>query len=124
MFQSSRFILPTRKINFKNISPRKTLIIIFSQKNYFLNFLETFQPMSMGCSKYQGTNNSRLMNTSSVIYYSQENPPHPDFDLPQTKRPFELSNLMTNLNQFTEISCQNPNNFQTSNLPCLQKIKF
>ena len=82
--------------------------------------MQTFQPMSMGCSKYQGTHNSHLMNPSSVKNYSQENTENPDFDLPQTKQPFELSNTMKNFNQFSERSCQNPNNFQTSNLPSLQ----
>ena len=39
MFQSSRLTLQASKINFKTIFPRKILIIIFSQKTYFLKFL-------------------------------------------------------------------------------------
>ena len=77
---------------------------------------QTFEPKSMGCSKYQGTHNSRLMNPSSVKYYSQENAQNLDFDPQQTKQPIELSNTMTNFNQFSENSCQNANNFQTSNI--------
>ena len=77
---------------------------------------QTFEPKSMGCSKYQGTHNPRLMNPSSVKYYSQENAQNLDFDPQQTKQPIELSNTMTNCNQFSEISCQNLNNFQTSNI--------
>ena len=34
---------------------------------------QTFEPKSMGCSKYQGTHILRLMNPSSVKYCSQEN---------------------------------------------------
>ena len=42
------------------------------------------------------------------------------FDLTPAKQPFELSNTMTNFNQFSESSCQNPNHLQTSILPSLQ----
>ena len=56
------------------------------------------------------------MNPSSVKYYSQENAQNLDFDPQQTKQPIELSNTMTNCNQFSENSCQNTNNFQTSNI--------
>ena len=59
------------------------------------------------------------MNRSSVKYYSQGNPQKPDFDLPQTKQPFELNNTKK-FNQFSENSCQNPNKFQTSYLSSLQ----
>ena len=55
------------------------------------------------------------MNPSSVKYYSQENAQNLDFDPQQTKQPIELSNTMTNFNQFSENSSQNANNFQTSN---------
>ena len=77
---------------------------------------QTFEPKSMGCFKYQGTHIPRLMNPSSSKYYSQENAQNLDFDLQQTKQPFELSNSLTNFNQFAETSCQNVNNFQTSNI--------
>ena len=77
---------------------------------------QTFEPKSMGCSKYQGTHNPRLMNPNSVKYYSQENAQNLDFDPQQTKQSIELSNTMTNFNQFSENSCQNANNFQTSNI--------
>ena len=70
----------------------------------------------MGCSKCQGTRNPRLTNPSSVKYYSQENQQNLDLDLQQTKQPFELRNPMSNFNQFSENSCQNLNNFQTSNI--------
>ena len=73
---------------------------------------QKFEPKSMGCSKYQETHNPRLMNPSSVKYYSQENAQNLDFD-PQ---PIKLSNTMTNFNQFSENSCRNANNFQTSNI--------
>ena len=76
--------------------------------------------MSMGCSKYQRSLYPRLINPSSAKYYSQQNLENPDVDLPQTKQPFELSNTTTNFNQFSESSCQNPNNFQTSTIPSLQ----
>ena len=76
--------------------------------------------MSMGFFKYQGTHNPYLMNPSTVKYYSQQNPQNPDFDLPLTQQPFELSNTMTNFDQFFESSCQNPINFQTSDIPFLQ----
>ena len=46
------------------------------------------------CLKYQGSHNSHLMNPSFVIYYSQENPQNPDFDLPQTKQSFELKSTI------------------------------
>ena len=78
--------------------------------------MQTFQPKSMGCSKYQGTNNSRLMNPIFVKHYSQENGQNLDFDPQQTKQSIKLSNTMTNFNQFSENSCQNANNFQTSNI--------
>ena len=77
---------------------------------------QTFEPKSMGCSKYQETHNSRSMNPSSNKYYSQENAQNLDFDPQQTKQPIELSNTMTNFNQFSENSCLNANNFQTSNV--------
>ena len=77
---------------------------------------QTFEPKSMGCSKYQGTHNSRLMNCSSVTYNSQENAKNLDFDPQPTKQPIELSNTMTNFNQISENSCQNANNFQSSNI--------
>ena len=62
---------------------------------------QMFQPMSMDCSKYQGTHNPCLMNPSSVKYYSRENPKNLDSGLQQTKQPFELSSTMTNFNQFS-----------------------
>ena len=37
----------------------------------------------------------------------------------RTKKTFELSNTMTNFNQFYESSCQNANNFQTTNITSL-----
>ena len=52
---------------------------------------QTFEPKSMGCSKYQGTHNPRLMNPSSVKYYSQENAQNLDFDPQQTKQPIEMN---------------------------------
>ena len=73
----------------------------------------------MRCSKYHGTHNPRLINPISVKYYSQKNTQNLDFDLPRTKQTFELSNTMTNFNQFYESSCQNANNFQTSNITSL-----
>ena len=66
---------------------------------------QTFEPKSMGCSKYQGKHNPRLINLSSAKYYSQENAQNLDFDLQQTKQLFVLSNTMTNFNQFSENSC-------------------
>ena len=33
---------------------------------------QMFQPLSIGCSKYQGTHKTPWMNSSSVKYYSQE----------------------------------------------------
>ena len=48
---------------------------------------QTFEPKSMGCSQFQGTHNPRLMNPSSVKYYSQEKAQNLDFDPQQTKQP-------------------------------------
>ena len=59
------------------------------------------------------------MNPCLVKNYSHENAQNLDFDLQQTKQPFEQSNTMANFNQFSENSCQNANNFQTSNITSL-----
>ena len=80
---------------------------------------QTFQPLSMCCFKYEETHNPRWVNPSSVKCYGQENPLLLDFDLPQKKQPFELINTWTNLDQFSENSCQNANNFQTSKIAFL-----
>ena len=77
---------------------------------------QTFEPKSMGCSQFQGTHNPRLMNPSSVKYYSQEKAQNLDFGPQKTKQPIELSNTMTNFNQFSEKFCQNANNFQTTDI--------
>ena len=51
---------------------------------------QRFQPMSTGSTQYQGTDNPRCMNPSSVKHYSQESLQNPDFGLPQTKQSVEL----------------------------------
>ena len=112
--------------NFQNRFPQENLNNQLQSKNMLSEFsrdigeeqfqTQTFEPKGMGCSRYQGTHNSRLRNPSSVKYYSQEKAPNLDFDPQQTKQPIELSNTMTNFNQFSENSCQNANNFQTSNV--------
>ena len=103
--------------NFNNQFQSKNMLSEFSRDIAEKRFqTQTFEPKNMGCSKYQGTHNSPLMNPRSVKYYSQENAQNLDFDPQQTKQPIELSNTMTNLNQFSENSCQNANNFQTSNI--------
>ena len=101
--------------NFNNQFQSKNMLSEFSRDIAEERFqTQTFEPMSMSCSKYQGTHNPRLMNPSSVKYYSQENAQNLDFDPQQTKQPIQVSNTMTNFNQFSENSCQNANNFQTS----------
>ena len=117
MIQSSRLVLQARKIKFKTIFLGKTLLINFSQKTCYLNFLEIsprngFRRKRLNQRAWvvpntKGTHNSRLMNPSSVKYYSQENAQNLDFDPQQTKQPIELSNTMTNFNQFSENSYQN-----------------
>ena len=103
--------------NFNNQFQPKNMLSEFSRDIAEKRFqTQTFEPKSMGCSKYQGTHNPRLMNPSSVKYYSQENAQNLDFDPQQTKQPIGLSNTRTNFNQFSENSCQNANNFQTSNI--------
>ena len=103
--------------NFKNQCQSKHMLSEFLRDIAEERFQRhTFEPKSMGCSKYKGTHNSRLMNPSSVKYYSQENAQNLDFDPQQTKQPIELSYTMTNFNQFSENSSQNANNFQTSNI--------
>ena len=59
------------------------------------------------------------MNLSSVKNYSQENLQNIDFNLLQTKQPFEMSNTMENFIQFSENACQNENNFQASSITAL-----
>ena len=66
-----------------------------------------------------GSHNPCLMNSSSVKNYSQENLQNLDINLTQTKQPFEMSNTMTNVNQFSENICLNANNFQASDLTSL-----
>ena len=103
--------------NFNSQIQSKNMLSEFSRDIVEERFqMQTFEPKSMGCSKYQGTHNSRLMNPSSVIYYSQENAQNLDFDPQQTKQPIELSNTMANFNQFSKNYCQNASSFQTSNI--------
>ena len=130
MIQSGRLILQAHKINFKTSSLRKTIIIIFSKKTYFLNFLEISPRNCFRCKRF----NQWAWVVSNIKEYIiptwwipvlsnitfNKNPQKPDFDLPQTKQPFELSYTMKNFNQLSQSSCQNPNNIQTSNLPSLQ----
>ena len=114
---------------FQNHFPQENLNNHFQSKNKISEFsrdiaeerfeTQTFETKSMGCSKYQGAHNPRLIDPIFVKYYSQQNPQTLDFDLPRTKQTFELSNTMTNFNQFHESSCQNVNNFQTSNITSL-----
>ena len=96
------------------------LSFVSTQNNFQNSFprfqTQTFEPKSMGCSQSQGTHNPRLMNPSSVKYYSQEKAQNLDFDPQKTNQPIELSNTMTNFNQFSKNFCQNANNFQTSNI--------
>ena len=94
--------------NFQNHFPQENLNNQFQSKNVISEFsrdiaeerfqTRIFEPKSIGCSKYQGTHNPRLINPISVKYYSQQNPQNLDFDLPWTKQTFELSNTMTNFN--------------------------
>ena len=114
---------------FQNHCPQENLNNQFRSKNKISEFsrdiaeerfqTQTFEPKSKGCSKYQRTHNPRLINPNSVKYYSQLNPQNLDFDLPRTKQTFELSNTMTNFNQFYESSCPNANKFKTSNITSL-----
>ena len=114
---------------FQNHFPHENLNNQFKSKNIISDFLrdiaeerfqtQTFEPKSKGCSKQKRTHNPRLINPISVKYYSHLNPQNSDFDLPRTKQTFELSNTLTNFNQFYESSCQNANNFQTSSITSL-----
>ena len=87
------FIFTSMQNKFQNHFPRENLNNQFQSKNILSAFsrdiaeklfqMQTFQPMSMECSKYQGTHNSHLMNPSSIKNYIQENPQNPEFDLPR-----------------------------------------
>ena len=77
---------------------------------------QTFQPKSTGCLIYQGTHKTCLIDTSSVKKYNQKKIQTADFNLPQTKQLFELSNTIKNFNQFSKNACQNANYFQAFNI--------
>ena len=52
MIQSSCLVLQARKINFQTIFHRKTLIIIFSEKSFFLNYFEITQRNGFRCKRF------------------------------------------------------------------------
>ena len=67
--------------NFNNHIHSKNMLSEFSRDIAEERFqTQTFEPKSMGCSKYQETHNSRLMKPSFVNYYCQENAQNLDFD--------------------------------------------
>ena len=97
--QPLNFVSTQNKI--KTIFIGEALIIIFQSKNILSEIprdiaeerlhTQKFQPKSKGCSRYPEIHNPCLMNPNAVKNYSQENLESLDFNLPQTKQPFELS---------------------------------
>ena len=71
LVQPLSFVIMQNK--FQNHFPQETFSNQFQSKNMLSEFsrdiaeerfqTQTFEPKSMGCSKYQGTHNSRLMNS-------------------------------------------------------------
>ena len=67
----NRFQNHLTKKNFNNHFQSKNMLSEFSRDIAEERFqMQTFEPKSMGCFNYQGTHNPRLMNPSSVKYYS------------------------------------------------------